>query len=183
MTGSATLLGIGPSVSRVVPWVVPAKFRAGGDEFADQQSFGPGTEGNDPTAEQRRARPRISNGSAMPRPDSNLLADSRGKPSDGRLTDETGLGQTPPNMPPTTSQTAADDVRTSQRDVLTPPASVPEISAADPHGTTTETEIVNGVAVRQSIKLRIFVRRWKRHCRSVSPGTQIRIRPSNIAIN
>ncbi len=68
------LLGIGPAVSRVVPWIVPQKFRAQQDLLTPEPRFAPESDSRRTVLERRRARQRQNNGSALPLPASGTTA-------------------------------------------------------------------------------------------------------------
>lgn len=65
------LLRLGPSVSRVAPWVVPRQFHAPPSGSRDARLPGPEPRQHPPRIEQPRAVPRRSNGSALPSPRTN----------------------------------------------------------------------------------------------------------------
>jgi hypothetical protein len=85
------LLGIGPAVSRVVPWVVPQQFRAEsvraeGDRGADQPSPRPDISSRRSTTQS--ARPRATNGSAKPSRPSDPSTSRTGTPQASGTTQE-----------------------------------------------------------------------------------------------
>ncbi len=59
------LLGMGPAISRVAPWIVPQKFHARAEPSATDMSIGLERPTDPQRIQPRRARPRASNGSAL----------------------------------------------------------------------------------------------------------------------
>lgn len=105
------LLGLGPSVSRVAPWVVPQQFHAGDGESKDARLPASQSRQDDlPTIQQRRGIPRSNSGSALPAPGATQPneANEQNEPA-GKMpsVDARTTGKSPPS-------TAKDEKKTNQ---------------------------------------------------------------------
>ncbi len=117
------LLGIGPAVSRVVPWIVPQKFRAPEDLITREPSFERGFDASSSQLQRRRARPRPSNGSATPLPGSDSQAPTHDAVSEQPAADKDAATATQPSVsqatPSETGQPTAPPAPTTEEPATT----------------------------------------------------------------
>ncbi len=122
------LLGIGPAVSRVAPWIVPEKFRDRGTDTYDDQSLLPEPKRDAASGARRAARPRVSNGSAMPQAGTRQAKTTREESTPPQETLETqdNTEHGSPSGEPTDEAAAAPS---ANQEAHTPPAPAATASA------------------------------------------------------